>query len=272
MMALGVVAVSLVGLLATRMWFMQVVDAPAIAETVFQNRTRTVVLLPERGRIFDADGRILADNERVLTITVERDVIRRDSDRLALFQRLSGPLRMPVAMLEERFASPRYDPMMPLPLKEGVDEETVLFLTERVEDYPGIGVESQWSRDYPYAPLASHVVGYLGAIQSGQVDRYRAQGYLLSERVGQFGVEQEFEHVLRGTPGWVRYEVDSRGNVISELERQEPMAGRDLVLTIDLDMQQFAEESLETMLRLRRVVTASNPRSFDGTYAFPDFP
>lgn len=271
-MALGVVAVSLVGLLATRMWFMQVVDAPAIAETVFQNRTRTVVLLPERGRIFDADGRILADNERVLAVTVERDVIRRDSDRLALFQRLSGPLRMPVAMLEERFDSPRYDPLMPLPLKEGVDEETVLFLTERVEDYPGIGVESQWSRDYPYAPLASHVVGYLGAIQSGQVDRYRTQGYLLSERVGQFGVEQEFEHVLRGTPGWVRYEVDSRGNVISELERQEPMAGRDLVLTIDLDMQQFAEESLETMLRLRRVVTASNPRSFDGTYAFPDFP
>lgn len=271
-MALGVVAVTLVGLLATRMWFMQVVDAPAIAETVFQNRTRTVVLLPERGRIFDADGRVLADNERVLAVTVERDVIARSGDRLALFQRLSGPLRTPVDLLEERFESPRYDPLLPLPLKEGVDEETVLFLTERVEDYPGIGVESQWSRDYPYAPLASHVVGYLGAIQSGQVDRYRSQGYLLSERVGQFGIEAEFEHVLRGTPGWVRYEVDSRGNVLAELERQEPVAGRDLILTIDLDMQQFAEESLETMLRLRREVTASNPRSFDGTYAFPDFP
>jgi penicillin-binding protein 2 len=272
LIALGVVSMTLVGLLATRMWFMQVIDAPAIAETVAANRTRTVVLLPERGRIFDADGRILADNERVLTVTVERSVIKRSADRLALFQRLSGPLRIPVDLLEERFQSPRYDPLLPLPVKEGVNEETVLFLRERVEDYPGVGVTEQWSRDYPYAPLASHVVGYLGAIRAAQVESYRSLGYLLSERVGQFGVEETFEHVLRGTPGWVRYEVDSRGNVLRELDRLEPVAGNDLVLTVDLDLQQFAEEALETQLRNRRSIVARNPRTATGEYAFPEFP
>lgn len=272
LIALGLVCATLVGLLATRMWFMQVVDAPAIAERVAENRTRTVVLLPERGRIFDADGRVLADNERVLTVTVEREVIKRSADRLALFQRLSGPLRMPVDLLEERYDSPRYDPLLPLPVKEGVNEETVLFLRERVEDYPGVGVVEQWSRDYPYAPLASHIVGYLGAIRESEVELYRAQGYLLSERVGQFGVEQTFENVLRGTPGWVRYEVDSRGGVIRELDRLEPTAGQDLVLTLDLDIQQFAEETLETQLRERRQITARNPRDGTGEYAFPEFP
>jgi penicillin-binding protein 2 len=272
LIALGVVSMSLIGLLAVRMWFMQVVDAPAIAETVTANRTRTVVLLPERGRIFDADGRILADNERVLTVTVERSVIRRSADRLALFQRLSGPLRTPVETLEERYQSKRYDPLLPLPVKEGVNEETVLFLRERVEDYPGVGVQEQWSRDYPYAPLASHVVGYLGAIRETEVDFYRNQGYLLSERVGQFGVEQTFEYDLRGTPGWVRYEVDSRGVVLRELERQDPVAGKDLVLTIDLDLQQFAEETLETQLRDRRLLSARNPRAPNGEFAFPQFP
>jgi len=272
LIALGLVCMSLVGLLATRMWFMQVVDAPAIADTVAANRTRTVVLLPERGRIFDVDGRILADNERVLTVTVERDVIRRDADRLALFQRLSGPLRTPVDALEDRYDSKRYDPLLPLPVKEGVNEETVLFLRERVEDYPGVGVEEQWSRDYPYAPLASHVVGYLGAIREDEVDQYRASGYLMSERVGQFGVEQSFEYVLRGTPGWVRYEVDARGNMVEELARQEPVAGRDVVLTIDLDLQQFAEETLETQLRERRQIVARNPKVTTGEYAFPEFP
>lgn len=268
---LGVVSLSLIGLLAVRMWFMQVVDAPAIAETVTANRTRTVVLLPERGRIFDVDGRILADNERVLTVTVERSVIRRSGDRLALFQRLSGPLRMPVQVLEERYESSRYDPLLPLPVKEGVNEETVLFLRERVEDYPGVGVQEQWSRDYPYAPLASHVVGYLGAIRQAEVDFYRNQGYLLSERVGQFGVEQTFENALRGTPGWVRYEVDSRGVVLRELDRQESTAGQDLVLTVDLDLQQFAEETLETQLNDRRLLTARNPRAPNGDLTFPEF-
>lgn len=272
LVALGVVSMTLVGLLAVRLWFMQVVDAPAVAEAVEANRTRTVVLLPERGRIFDIDGRVLADNERVLAVTVERSVIRRASDRLALFQRLSGPLDMTVAQLEDRFKSRRYDPLLPLPVKEGVNEETVLFLRERVEDYPGVGVQEQWSRDYPYAPLASHVVGYLGAIRESEVDFYLSQGYLLSERVGQFGVEQSFESVLRGTSGWVRYEVDSRGNVLRELERLEPVAGRDLVLTIDLDVQQFAEEALETQLRSRRQIAARNPRTGTGEYAFPDFP
>jgi penicillin-binding protein 2 len=272
MAVLGIVSVVLVGLLGTRLWFLQVVDAPGLEERVSANRTRTVALLPERGRIFDSDGRILADNQRVLTITIDRGVLKRSSDREVLFERLSGPLGVPIAELEDRYASQRYDPLQPLPLKEDVTETEALFLLERREDYPGVDVREDWRRTYPYAPLASHVVGYLGAIRKDEVDSYRARGYLLSERVGQFGVEKSFELDLRGTPGSVTYEVDSRGAILGVVERVEPTAGRDLLLNIDLDLQQFAEETLETQVRNRRLATVRNPRDEQGELVFPDAP
>ncbi|MEY3034781.1 MAG: penicillin-binding protein 2, partial [Actinomycetota bacterium] len=210
----GTIAAVLFSALGLRMWFLQVVDAPVLEQKVEANKTRTVRLLPERGRIFDRDGRIMADNERILTITVAWDVMKREADRLELFARLSPVLDVSVTDLENRYDSGRYSPLLPMPVKEGVGEDVALYLIERSEDFPGVDVANQWRRDYPYAPLAAHVVGYMGAITPDDAEQYRDLGYDLNERVGQFGVEKIFEPYLRGTPGFVRYEVDSRGAIL----------------------------------------------------------
>jgi penicillin-binding protein 2 len=121
---------------------------------------------------------VLADNSRILTVTVEWPVVRnRPETRALLFERLAGPLDVSAAELEARYDSDLYDPLLPLPLKEDVDEATVNFLLERSEDYPGIDVIEEWRRVYPYAPLASHAVGYLGALNENNVDDYMARGY-----------------------------------------------------------------------------------------------
>lgn len=270
---LAVVSVLLFGALGTRMWFLQVVDAPALEQRVVANKTRTVKLLPERGRIFDRDGRVLADNERILTVTIDWEVIRRDEDREVLFTRLSGILGVPPEALEARYQSGRYSPFLPLPLAEDVSEQTALYLTERVEDYPGVDVTPQWRRQYPYAPLAAHVVGYLGAITVDDQEQYLELGYELSERVGRFGVERSYESALRGTPGYVMYEVDAAGRVLREIERVEPIAGNDLLLAIDLDLQQFAEQALETELRARRLAEPPcQKKDPEGNPVKPQFP
>lgn len=271
--AIGAVALVLFTALGLRMWFLQVVDSPVLEQKVQANKTRTVRLLPERGRIFDREGRIMADNERILTITVAWEAMSDDADRLELFSRLSPIIDMPVADMELRYTGPTgddgtpvgstYSHLLPMPLKEGVGEDTATYLLERVEDFPGIDVVNQWRREYPYAPTASHVVGYLGAITSETVAQYRDLGYDLNERVGSFGVEKIFERFLRGTPGYVKYEVDSRGAILRVIERVEPIAGNDLQLAIDLDYQQFAEQALETQLGLRRFVTAC--QAYDAT-------
>ena len=249
---LASVGAVLVSLLCVRLWFLQAVDAEGLEQQVRDVRTRTVKLTPERGRIFDLKGRIVADNELVLTVTIDRPVIAKDLSRQQMWARLSGALGMSFEQLEARYKSLRYDQLQPLPLKEDINEDLAVFLRERAEDYPGVDVREEWRREYPYAPVASHVIGFLGAIKSNELEYYRNLGYNPDARVGQFGIEQTYEQVLRGKPGFIKYEVDSRGRILRQLERKEPVPGNDVQLTIDLSVQQFAEQALQTQLLVRR--------------------
>jgi len=270
--ALAVVGVLLFGALSVRMWFMQTVQAEAAEEVVIAVRTRTIRLQSERGRIFDVQGRVVADNKRILTVTIDRAVLRAKADREEMFRRLSGPLQMTLEALEARYADKRYGPLEALPLKQDVSEEVALYLSERIEDYPGIYVREEWKRNYPYGAIGSHVIGYLGAILERNLAYYRSIGYEPNERVGGYGVEQTYETVLRGTPGYVRYEVNAQGRLLRLLERVEPIVGKDLQLSIDMEAQLFAEQALETQLMLRRRVEAGQMLLPDKTPdpAFPE--
>ena len=221
---LGLVGMLLFSLLGARLWFLQTVRADDLQDSVTVSKTRTVQVPPERGRIFDIDGRILADNERVLTVAVDWQMLRRKTQRTEIFTRVSGWLDVPVEEMEARFQRGIDSPFLPFPLKRDVDEETAAAILERSEDFPGVEILNEWDRVYPYAPHAAHVVGYMGAIQAEQVEEYQAQGYLLSERVGQFGVERELEEVLHGQGGELTYEVDAANRPIRVVEESAETA------------------------------------------------
>ena len=259
---LATVAMLLGSLLTIRLWFLQAVDAPGLEQRVQEVRTRTVKLTSERGRIFDIKGRIMADNERLLTITLDRAVISGPLARQQMWNRLSGALGMSVQELEDRYVSKRYNQLQPVPLKEDVSEDLAIFLRERSEDYPGIDIVETWRREYPYAPMASHVLGFLGAIRKSETTYYKNLGYDPDARVGQFGVEQTYESTLRGKSGYVKYEVDSRGRILRLIERKEPIPGNDIQLSINLDIQQFAEQALQNELLVRRRTEAPTVLSF----------
>ena len=272
---LALVGTLLFGLIGARLWFLQTVEQEALQQKVNTTKLRTVPLLPERGRIFDADGRVMADNQRVLTVAVDWSVLRRDKDRAEIFRRLSGWINVPVEDMEARFQSQVYSPFLPMPVAEDVDERTATAIQERVEDLPGVSIEEQSRRVYPYAPLASHVVGYMGRITADTKDAYTSAGYYLNERVGQFGIELSMEDELHGKWGFVTYEVDNASRIVREVNRVPAINGNDIQLTIDLDQQQFAEEALETQLEARRLQVAHNPgdpeTNFE-TRVFPGFP
>ncbi len=272
---LALVGVILLGIVGARLWFLQAVQAEELQAQVNTTKLRTVPLLPERGRIFDADGRILADNERVLTVGVDWEVLRRSDDRSEIFRRLSGWIDVPVEEMEGRFQSNVYSPFLPMPVVEDIDEPTAIAIMERIEDLPGVQIMEDSRRVYPYAPLASHLVGYMGRITAETKDAYQDAGYNLNERVGQFGIELSLEEELHGKWGYVTYEVDNASRIVSEVERVPAVNGRDVQLTIDLDQQQYAEQNLETMLQKRRLATATNPRDAETDYktlVFRDYP
>lgn len=259
---LALVATLLFGAMGTRLWFLQTVQADSLQEVVDARKTKTVRLLPERGRIFDNDGRILADNQPVLSVAVDWEVINRQTDRAALFNRLSGWVNVPVEEMEARYDGNRYSRYKPLPIADDIDENVAIAIRERSEDFPGVSIERGWKRVYPYAPLASHVVGYMGAITAEDEAHYEGLGYdtsLGGENVGRAGVELSYEEQLHGKWGEVTYEVDAANRIVREISRSEPVNGMDVQLSIDLDLQQYTERLLQTQLRAMRRQCARNP-------------
>lgn len=260
---LGIVCLALFVALIGRVWYLQVMASPQAAQVTAANQVRTVQLPPMRGRILDRTGRILADNKRTLVVTVDRKTIQRKSNRVPLFQRLAGALGVTSQSLEDRLKDQRYDPLLPLPLADGIGEDTAIYLKERAEDYPGVEVQESWQRVYRYSPVGSHIVGYIGRIPDKESKAYRAEGYQLSDTVGRAGIEMSFEEDLRGTPGYVKYEINARGQVVEELERVDPTPGRDVQLSIDLKVQQYAEQVLDAgMKEARKRTPKEKPRVF----------
>jgi len=249
---MGGFAVALLVLLLARIWFLQAVTKEETEQVIRTVQSRVVKLIPERGRIFDVNGRIVADNKRVLIATIDRRVIVDPQDRLEMFKRLSGPLNTPIERLYTRAEDKRYNELSELPLAFDISEEQAAFLMERIEDYPGVVIKEEWRRIYPYGAVGSHVIGFLGAIQKDTAAYYKSLGYDPNERVGLYGVELSYEIDLRGIPGFVRYEVDAVGRIKSVLERVEPQSGNDMQLTIDFRMQQFVEQALESQLLVRQ--------------------
>ena len=250
--ALGGLAIGLLVLLLARVWFLQAVTKEETDRIIDRVQSRVVKLIPERGRIFDVNGRVVADNKRVLVATIDRRIISDPQDRLEMFRRLSGPLETPIERLYTRAADERYDQLTEMPLAFDISEEQAAFLLERLEDSPGVVIKEDWRRIYQYGAIGSHVTGFLGAIQKESAAYYKSLGYDPNERVGLYGVELIYEVDLRGIPGFVRYEVDAVGRIKRVLERVEPQSGKDIQLSLDFKLQQFAEQALETQLLVRQ--------------------
>ncbi len=270
---LGVTVIGLFAALFSRLWFLQVAAEPGLERIVASNRIRTVPLPPTRGRILDEKGRVLADNRQGLSVVIDRNGIRNDKKRSAIFEKLSGPLNKTMADMEARYKDVQYDPLLPLPLAEDVPETMAIFLRERIIDYPGLDVVDSGQRSYRYSPVASAIVGYMGKIQKGSESTYsKENGYSPNDLVGIYGIEKSFEKELRGKPGSRRVEIDSNNRVVRVLDQIDPEPGYDVQLTIDIKQQQYVEQILQAEILKRRTERPpgrTNP--IDGTRA-PDGP
>jgi penicillin-binding protein 2 len=135
-------------------------------------------------------------------------------------------------------------------VKDGVGEPVVAYLAERQADFPGVQVVNTYLRAYPHGSLAAHVLGYVGEISPAELKALRGQGYRPGDLVGQAGVEATYDKYLRGIPGSSQVVVDSLGRPISTFQPTTmPRPGNALRLTIDLRLQQAAEQALQIGLQ-----------------------
>ena len=247
---LGVVVLSLFAALFTRLWYLQVMDSETFRVQAEQNQVQFVYEEAPRGRILDRQGRVVVDNRVSEAVTVNRQALKGHEDEV--IPRLAAVLRITEQELRERIADQRYSPYKPVPVAEGVAEETIVYLKEHRADFPGVDEAKLAERSYPFGTLAAHALGYVGEINDSELRDRKGKGYRLGDSIGKSGVEQSYEDDLRGLPGITKLEVDSRGRVLRTLARRPPEQGNDLQLTIDIDVQKLAEESLAQGLERAR--------------------
>ncbi|MBW3548157.1 MAG: penicillin-binding protein 2, partial [Actinobacteria bacterium] len=188
---------------------------------------------------------ILVGNRASNVVTVNRAELDRQSEaeRRDVIERLAVVVGRPPAALTDRLDDQRFGPFTPVPVAEDVPEEALIELRERRHEFPGVAAEQVAVRSYPHGTLAAHLLGYVGQINAEELEA-APDTYRLDSRLGKDGVERAFEADLAGTDGEVVLEVNARGVPVRELERRPPVQGKDLVLSIDLEVQRAAEEAL----------------------------
>jgi len=211
MSLLGVVVVACFVALFARLWYLQVMEAPALAVQATANRTRTVATEAPRGRIFDAKGRIIVDNRTSLIVSIDRNELKKVKDRDDLISRLADVLTsngapIKVATIEKRLADKRADQLGAVAIATDVTDEVVHHLSEYTEDFPSVSFERKTVRVYPYGAAGSNILGYTGRITSETLKSLEPgfdpdgveKTYQPDSIIGLAGVEAYYEKELRG--------------------------------------------------------------------------
>lgn len=246
----GVVVLALFSALFARLWYLQVASSSQYAAAAQSNAVRIVPISPLRGRILDAKGRVLADERVANVITMDRRITPKQ--RALAVERLAELLAVPTAALTKKLDDPRVSPYAPVPLVIDAPYSALAYVSEHQRDFPGVEAQPIAVRRYPNGSVAFHVLGYTGEINQQELAAHPKGNYSLGDTIGKAGVEQTFESHLRGAPGAERLEVDSRGRVLRTLSTTRPRPGRDVALTIDLDVQKLAEDSLQQGIEAAR--------------------
>lgn len=154
-----------------------------------------------------------------------------------------------IMVVRNEISSQGYRKYMPAKIASGVCEKTIVIIEEKNSDLPGVEVVAESIRYYPNKNTAAHILGYLGQISESEKAYYvDERGYKSSDMVGQEGIEKAYESILKGKDGTKNVEVNAFGELVRVINETEPEKGKDIYLTIDLELQKTAEEALEQAL------------------------
>lgn len=254
---LALVSVLLFGAFGLRLFQLQVVEGDRNRQLADTNRIRLVPKRPARGTIFDRNGKILAGSRLSHTVSIWPIALPQEQWPTVI-NRLSEVLNIPPSEIQKRLEQVGYESLESITIARGISPAQATALAEYTNDLPGVRLEAEAVRNYPSGDLAAHVIGYTGELTDKQLEARRDRGYRLGDVVGQMGAESAFESTLHGTWGGQQVEVDSAGRIISILGDKPAIAGEDIQLTLDVDLQRAAEKALGTR---EGAVVAMDPRN-----------
>ena len=257
----AILCVALLLVLAARLWYVQVTTGSGNVSLANSERVRTVVEPPARGQILDDTGRPLVATSSSLVVTVNLATLSRQRDAgRAELHRLAGLLGMRERLLRNRLrlctaTVPRPcwagSPYQPIPVQQRVPLRTAVQIMENRAQFAGVRAEAQPVISYPQGASAAQVLGYLQPITAGeQRQRHLAlSGFAGADLVGQSGLEAEYDNALRGSAGTNRVGVNASGQVTGTLSATAPVAGDNLVSSINARVQADTVRALGKAIR-----------------------
>jgi penicillin-binding protein 2 len=276
----GVVAFVLFGIIFFRLWYLEVLDGDKYLAQARENRVRTERIPAPRGQIVDANKVVIVDNRKATVVSLNPASIppemrtaiatygQRFTERdnrpkghkgprpplpqptgalLARYERLGKVLGLSVRTINQRVVTGILQvPYADVRIRTGVPASQRNYIEERSDQFPGVTVAQLYVRQYPYRSAAAQVLGAIGQIDKDELEDSHFDGVAAGTDIGKGGLEYEYDKQLRGTDGSLHIEVNAAGERRRASTVRQPKQGRELQLTLRLDLQQAGENALRT--------------------------
>ena len=226
-----------------RMYFLQVTEFDYNSTVSENNRVHVLPIPPERGFIYDRNGVLLADNQPSFNMTITRE---RAGDTAKVLDSVISILHLPEedrAVFAKAMKQARH-PFDPSTLLYELTEDQIALLAVNQFRLPGIDVEAQFVRHYPQGDHFAHSVGYVGRINEKEAKQLNATQYRGTQSIGKTGIERFYENELHGQVGFEEVETNAQGRVMRVLRHTDAVAGKNIVLSLDIKLQEAAEDAL----------------------------
>lgn len=224
------------------------------------NRIKLLPVAPNRGLIYDRNGVILADNKPIYSLAV---IPEDTNDIKNSISQVSKLLSISLDRQNKFFKSvKRKRRFKQVELHPRLSEQQVAMFSVNQHKFPGIFVDARLKRHYPFGKLTTHSLGYVARINRKDVNRLEREGksenYTATHGIGKLGIEKYYEDILHGNIGHQEVEINNQGRIIRTLDFTPPTPGKDLILTLDIELQMIAKRALSGK---RGAVVAMDPRT-----------
>ena len=238
----AIVSIIFIGVLLLRLLELQYYQYSHFKTLSENNRIRLTAIAPNRGLIYDRNGVVLAENRPSYRLEIIPEQV---DDMEATIAGLSKIVNLDERTLK-RFekAIKRSRSFEGVPLRTKLSDEEVAKLAVNRHRFPGAEITARLSRYYPLGKHGVHVLGYVGRIDEGELKKVDASNYSGTSHIGKIGLERYYENELHGSVGYQSVEVNVQGRVLRVLENAPPVPGKDLVLTLDAELQAIAEDAM----------------------------
>ncbi len=235
-------------ILGARLFYLQIIEGGYYQAKAEGNRLRMVTMTAARGIMYDRNGQILVGSRPAYTVSIMpsgKDVAPEEVTKLA------GYLNKPAAEIQKKISDNK-DGYEPIRIATDVPMDVVTNIEEHSHELPGISIDVEPLRYYPYNTMASQLFGYVGEVSEEELAEIKQEnpntlvgaGTIL----GRSGLESMYDDVLRGVDGGKQLEVDATGRPVEEVERKNTIPGSDIHLTIDVNLQKAAEEAVRNQI------------------------